>query len=61
MMNAFRNLYRIKNNAGKIVAMVTGKTDYEAVDRYTLATGDTAEVSVERMSCGYPTDMLKIC
>jgi len=59
-MNALRNLYRIKNADGKVLALVTSADDYNAIDRYTLETGDTREVSAEQISHGYPEEMLKI-
>jgi len=59
-MNALRNLYRIKDATGKLLAWVTGTDDYNAIDRYTLASGNTAEVRAERISHGYPTEECRI-
>lgn len=60
MMNAFRNLYRIRNQANKHVAFVTAESSAAAISKYYGNGGNESEATAEQMSHGYPNDVCSI-
>lgn len=60
MQNAFRNLYKVTDDSGKVLAFITARNAHGAVDVYTLKSQNFKEVKVVQMSHGYHKDQCEI-
>lgn len=60
MMNAFRNLYRIRNEKHEHVAFVTAGDANAAAFKYYENGGNAHNAIAEQMSHGYPHDVCDI-
>lgn len=59
-MNAFRNLYKIRNARRAVVGYVTACGEVDALMKYRAAGGDEDQAWPEQISTGYPSDVLTV-
>lgn len=60
VMNGFRNLYKVADYQGALLAHVTAASHEKAVEAYRAAAGGTDVVTTEQLSHGYPEDVCTI-
>lgn len=60
-MNCNRNLYRLSDDLGKVLAVLTAPNRMKAVERYREKCGKLDDVvQVEQLTFGYPEDVCEV-
>lgn len=61
MLNYFRNLYRLHNETGTVLAILTARTEQAAREAYAADNKEAQTVArVVQLTHGYPCDMFRI-
>jgi hypothetical protein len=59
-INAFRNLYRMYADDGRILGFATGENEQKAFERFRDASNFKGNVTALQMTFGYPSDVCEV-